>query len=85
MNIDKMLHRVMSYSKILEKFKYIKEGRGLKPYSIKHINLDETVIEIRFSEWTYYDKDNNVIKTGPDPETLEIYLQEKDKLNGKTI
>ena len=80
MSIDlcDIVNKIKSYSDILKKYNYNHNpDGGIKPWSNLYENYNGTRVEIRSSEWTYYDKENNEKKVDYTPESLDEFLKEK--------
>ena len=72
-SLGDMLDKIISYNDTLEKFGYVQnKSGGIKPWSILW-EKDNCSIEIRDSEWTYYENGKE-IKVGFNPKPLEEYL-----------
>lgn len=77
-SVGDMCDKIDNYFRITKKFEFVKHpennGTGDKSWSLRYNNQIGESIEIRNSEWTFYDIDRKEITTGSDPESLHRYL-----------
>lgn len=78
MNLDSIVNKIQSYNNILTNAQYPHTTSGsIKPWAVRHVHADGTAIEVRSSEWTFYDAENTEVATGNTAESLRQYLAGK--------
>ena len=77
-SVGDMIDKMLTYDEILKKHNYIRDGYGIKTWSHRFTN-GENSIDIRHTEWTFYDNLNEVM-VGKDPDSLDKFLDiEREK------
>jgi len=78
--LNDIVDKIEKYNEILKRFKYIKNDKfdGDKPWSKRYDHENNSRIEVRSSDWTYYEN-NKELKVGTDYKTLEEYLNNINK------
>lgn len=70
MNLDAIISKISSYTKILDEAKFKSNGDGIKPWSLRYTHADGRHIDIRNSEWIVYPE----LVSGNNPDDLKKYL-----------
>lgn len=70
--MQELMNKIIAYRTALLAHGFIANGAGAKPWSNRYSKGD-LHIDTRNTEWTAY-KNQDEICTGPDPETLTMYL-----------
>ena len=72
MSLEAMLDKMSAYNRALETHGYVRNGAGVKPWSIRW-TLGTSHMDIRNSEWTAYSGDE-VVACDQGPGLLNMYL-----------
>ena len=73
-SLESVVNKVTSYQSVIEPHGYYQMGTGLKPWSIRYVNVMGNCIDLRGSGWTYY-VNGEEVSTGTTPETLAEALK----------
>ena len=76
-SMDEIMVKIHGYSDTLKKFEFKEQGCGVKPWSHRSVHEDGRKIDTRGTDWSIYDKDDFLIATGSDSESLNKYLSER--------
>jgi len=76
-NLEDMLNIYKNYTTIFEKYNFKKlDSGGKKAWSIRWVK-NETYIDLRYSKWSLYNKDENEEMSGFNSTSLDAYLSKR--------
>jgi len=75
-NLGEMVDRMTSMDDVIRSygFRWV-HGGGRKPWSVRFNHQDGRSIDLRASEWTLYDANDNETASSSLPNTIQHYLK----------